>query len=127
MRFESFYTTTQIIYSNNNQLIKFPTKDLDLSYFYIGDKSKANCIYDLCGVIHITDTLDFGNYYATIKNYINSEDWYLFKGNFSFALIKLHEKIIILLNIYRIRRCLILLCLLSCEFYKMLVFDDFIK
>ena len=86
MRFESVYTATQTILTKNNQLIKFPTKDLDLSNFYSSDKSKASCIYDLCGVIHHTGTMDFGHYYATIKNHINSENWHLFNGKFLYSL-----------------------------------------
>ena len=80
MRFESVYTATQTVLTKNNELIKFPTKDLDLNNFYSGDNSEASCIYDLYGVIHHTGTMGFGHYYATIKDQINSEDWHLFNG-----------------------------------------------
>ena len=44
MRFKSVYTATQTVLTKNNELIKFPTKDLDLNHFYSGDNSEANCI-----------------------------------------------------------------------------------
>ena len=97
MRFESVYTSTQTILTKNDKLVEFPTNDLDMSNFYSGDKSKTNCIYDLCGVIHHTGTMGNGHYYATIKNFINSEDWHMFNGNFRcFYIYKI--SLIILLN-----------------------------
>ena len=95
MRFESVYTATQTVLTKNNEFIKFPTKDLDLNNFYSGDNSESNCIYDLCGVIHHSGTMDFFHHYAAIKNHTSSEDWYFFNGNFLLSFIKLFEKILI--------------------------------
>ena len=68
---------------NNGWFVDFPKEGLDLSNFYSGDKSRAKCIYDLYGVInhHHFDGRD--NYYSTIKDYMDSDNWYMFRSKFS--------------------------------------------
>ena len=64
----------------NEEFVDFPTNGLDLRYIYSGKKSTKNCIYDLYGVIHHTGPIGFGRYYATIRDDINSDNWYEFNG-----------------------------------------------
>ena len=64
----------------NEEFVDFPTDGLDLSHIYNGKKSSQKYIYDLYGVIHHTGSMGFGHYYATIRDDINSDDWYEFNG-----------------------------------------------
>ena len=65
----------------NNWFIDFPLKGLDLSKYCDPDAHLDNCKYDLYGVIHHTGSVEFGHYYATIKNDIDSDEWFMFNGN----------------------------------------------
>ena len=83
MRFHSESSNQKPVFTKNKEFVSFPIKGLNLSSV-MSEESKEDCIYDLYGVIHHSGSKSFGYNYATIKNDINSEDWYLFKGKFIF-------------------------------------------
>ena len=81
MRFQtdvSYYSRE--MYMKNEKFIDYPLKDLDLSNYCDPDFKLENCKYDLYGVIHHTGSVDGGHYYVTIKNDIDSDDWFMFSG-----------------------------------------------
>ena len=69
------------MYMKNEEFIDYPLKDLDLSKYCDPNAKLDNCKYDLYGVIHHTGSVEFGHYYATIKNDIDSDKWFMFNGN----------------------------------------------
>ena len=81
IRLESVYTSTGIILTKNNEFVDFPTKDLDLSSIYSGDSSIANCIYDLCGVVHHCEKIK-GYSYSKRKSNINKVHLIIFINSF---------------------------------------------
>ena len=88
MRFESVYTATQTILTKNDNFVSFPTKYLDLKSISSEDWKDANCIYDLCGVIHHSGSMRGGHYYATVNNDFCANDWHRFNGK-SYCSIRL--------------------------------------
>ena len=81
IRFESDNSYVRSVLKKNDEFVDFPMNGLDLSEIYSGKKKPSqNCIYDLYGVIHHSGTIDFGNYYATIRKDLSSHKWYLFNG-----------------------------------------------
>ena len=79
MRFQTDKSYVRSVITKKEEFVDFQINDLDLSSFYSGD-SPTNCIYDLYGVIHHSGTIDFGHYYATIRDDLKSDDWFLFNG-----------------------------------------------
>ena len=84
MRFQTDDSYVRQVYMKNNWFIDFPLKDLDLSKYCDSNAKLDNCKYDLYGVIHHTGSVDAGHYYATIKNEIDSDDWFMFNGKDNF-------------------------------------------
>ena len=66
-------------YSKKDDFVKYPLKGLDLREYCI-EKIIGDCIYDLYGVIHHSGSESSGHYWATIKNDINSDQWFKFNG-----------------------------------------------
>ena len=79
MRFQTDKSYARSVITKKEEFVDFQINDLDLSSFYSGD-SPTSCIYDLYGVIHHSGTIDFGHYYATIRDDLKSDDWFLFNG-----------------------------------------------
>ena len=84
MRFQTDDSYMRQVYTKNDKFIDFPLKDLDLSKYCDPDVKLDNCKYDLYGVIHHTGSVDAGHYYATIKNEIDSDEWFMFNGKDNF-------------------------------------------
>ena len=80
MRFQIDDSYMRQVYTKNDKFIDFPLKDLDLREHCDPNAKLDNCKYDLYGVIHHTGSVDAGHYYATIKNDIDSEEWFMFNG-----------------------------------------------
>ena len=95
MRFESDNSYVRSVLKKNDEFVDFPMNGLDLSGIYSGKKQSQNCIYDLYGVIHHSGTIGFGHYYATIRNDLSSNKWYLFNGKIETIIITTWRKLCI--------------------------------
>ena len=67
-------------YSKKDDFVKYPLKGLDLREYWSEKSSETTFIYDLYGVIHHSGSESSGHYWATIKNDINSDQWFKFNG-----------------------------------------------
>ena len=98
MRFQSDKSYVRSVMLKNEQFVDFRTENLNLQNLWSNDQFSTDCIYDLYGVIHHSGTIGFGHYYATIRDNIDSEDWYLYNGKFWFLIeyIKINFKFYLL-------------------------------
>ena len=75
-------------YSKKNDFVDYPIKDLDLTKYCTEEQKSKSCKYDLYGVIHHTGTVYGGHYFATIRNDLDSDEWYNFNGK-SLCILKI--------------------------------------
>ena len=67
-------------YSKKNDFVDYPITDLDLTDYCSEVQKSKSCKYDLYGVIHHTGTVYGGHYFATMKNDLDSDEWFKFNG-----------------------------------------------
>ena len=67
-------------HSKKENYVNYPINGLDISKYWADEVSKEDTIYDLYGVIHHSGSTSYRHYWATIKNDINSDNWYCFNG-----------------------------------------------